>query len=244
MVNDTHSRFVTVNESLQSTIYLPSLFGLLDFLRENYGNANLCKISSKPNKDGKYIVDCNDSLTVTNRECVSLTNNYFIFGTVTGHFNCSYCKNLTSFEGAPEKVGMDFACYHCLKLTSLKGGPTEVLGDFSCCYCPGLTSLKGAPEKVGGHFFCYQCNRLKTLEGAPEKVGMNFACCHCPKLTSLEGGPIYVEGNFDCSSCPKLTSPKGAPKYVKGYFYSIDNKNISIESIKKISSVGEQIIIS
>lgn len=84
-----------------------------DFLRKNYGNFNFCKISSKPNKDGKYIVNSDYAVSVKNLDCTSLTNGYFIFGTVKGTFNCSFCKNLASLEGAPKNVGIDFYCQGC-----------------------------------------------------------------------------------------------------------------------------------
>ena len=84
-----------------------------EFLHENYGNAKLCKISSKPNKDGKYIVNSEYAVSVKNLDCTSLTNGYFIFGTVKGTFNCSFCKKLTSLEGAPKNVGIDFFCQGC-----------------------------------------------------------------------------------------------------------------------------------
>lgn len=84
-----------------------------DFLLENYGNAKLCRISSKPNKDGKYVVNSGYAVSVRNSDCTSLTNRYFIFGTVKGNFNCSYCPKLTSLEGAPKNVERDFYCHDC-----------------------------------------------------------------------------------------------------------------------------------
>ena len=84
-----------------------------DFLRKNYGNFKFCKISSKPNKDGKYIVNSEYAVSVRNPDCTSLTNMYFIFGTVKGNFICSYCPRLTSLEGAPKNVGRDFYCNDC-----------------------------------------------------------------------------------------------------------------------------------
>ena len=65
------------------------------------------------------------------------------FGSVGGNFYCS-SNQLTSLEGAPEKVDGDFSC-HSNQLTSLEGAPREVKGDFDCSYNQ-LTSLKGAPR--------------------------------------------------------------------------------------------------
>ena len=90
-----------------------------------------------------------------------------------GDFDCSH-KDLSSLEGAPEKVGEDFICSFNRKLTSLKGAPREVRGNFDCGY-NNLTSLEGAPIKVGGYFGC-QWNKLASLEGAPEEVVGDFYC--------------------------------------------------------------------
>ena len=84
------------------------------------------------------------------------------FGSVGGNF---YCHNnqLTSLEGAPEKVGGNFYC--CWnQLTSLGGAPREVGGDFDC-HNNQLTSLKGAPREVRGNFDCSE-NQLTSLERA------------------------------------------------------------------------------
>jgi len=73
------------------------------------------------------------------------------FGVVTGCFGCS-SNELTSLEGAPQKVELSFNCYNN-ELTSLKDAPQEVGGDFNCSFNK-LTSLEGAPKKVGWDFYC------------------------------------------------------------------------------------------
>ena len=164
------------------------------FIEDNYK----CKrftISNKPNKDGKFIVDGTDIL-VTNKNITSLTNNLFIWGKVTGNFHCTFCKSLTSLEGAPEKVAGSFGCNNCNSLTSLKGAPGKVGGYFSCSQCNSLKSLKGAPEEVGGDFNCSECKYLKSLEGAPKEVGGDFECGNCKSLTSLDHLPKYIHGNL------------------------------------------------
>ena len=122
------------------------------FLKENYTGVSLCKISRKPNSDGKYEVSSPKHIEVKNNNITSLTNGMFIWTTVDGHFNCSYCNSLTSLEGAPKEVVMGFYCDH-----------NEII------------SLTGSPKKVGGHFYC-NYNRLTSLEGAPKEVGGNFDC--------------------------------------------------------------------
>ena len=44
----------------------------------------------------------------------------------------SYCDNLTSLEGVPEKVGEDFSCWACHNLTSAKGLPMHIGGEIYC----------------------------------------------------------------------------------------------------------------
>lgn len=70
---------------------------------------------------------------------------------IDGDFWCQR-NNLTTLEGAPEKVGERFSCTNN-KLTSLRGVPEKVGGEFDCSYNK-LTTLKGAPKYVGGEFWC------------------------------------------------------------------------------------------
>jgi hypothetical protein len=67
------------------------------------------------------------------------------FGTVSGYFDCD-SNQLTSLDGAPERVGLSFHCYNN-QLTSLVGAPEKVDRGF---YCGGnqLTSLDGLPVEV------------------------------------------------------------------------------------------------
>jgi hypothetical protein len=146
------------------------------FLKENFKGVSSCKISRKPNSDGKYEVSSTKSIEVKNLNITSLTNEMFIWTNVDGYFVVRYCKSLKSLEGAPEKVGGDFMCSDCDALISLEGAPKEVGGEFYCVRCKSLTSLKGAPEKVGGAFNCSMCTALTSLEGAPKEVGGSFDC--------------------------------------------------------------------
>ena len=120
---------------------------------------------------------------------------------ITGNFVCSN-NQLTTLEGAPQKVGMSFYCNNN-QLTSLEGAPQEIGffttnsrgGTFNCSNNK-LTSLKGAPQKkVGGGFYCDN-NQLTSLAGAPREVGGHFECQN-NQLTSLAGAPIRVGGNFE-----------------------------------------------
>ena len=160
----------TIDESIKDQIK--------QFLNNNFKNASKCKISKKPNKDGKYEVSSNGDVEVKNQSITSLTNGLFIWVNIKGNFVCDYCDLLISLEGAPK----------------------EVSGSFSCDFCDSLISLEGAPEKVGKFFSCFHCNLLTSLEGAPKKVGMGFDCAYCKSLTSLEGAPEEVGEDFNCSA--------------------------------------------
>ena len=61
-------------------------------------------------------------------------------------------NQLTSLEGGPKGVGMDFFCY-ANQLVSLEGAPQKVGGDFYCYRNP-LVSLKVSNLQIGGYLFC------------------------------------------------------------------------------------------
>ncbi len=143
------------------------------FLKDNFKGYSSCKISRKPNKDGKYEVSSSKNIKVKNYKITSLTNGLFIWTTVDSDFNCKGCSSLTSLEGSPNRVGRDFNCSWCESLKSLEGAPKNVGGGFNCSWCRSLKSLEGAPKEVG-NFDCYRCVSLTSLEGAPEKVGGSF----------------------------------------------------------------------
>ena len=169
------------------------------FLKDNFNGASLCKISDKPNKDGKYEVSSKGDVVVVKKKSItSLTNGLFIWTTVDKDFKCAFCDLLTSLEGAPKNVGGTFNCIYCNSLTSLKGSPEKVGGKFDCNGCDSLTSLEGAPKEVGGDFNCYCCDSLTSLKGAPEKIGGDFNCGDCgSKFTQEDVKKVFnVKGNI------------------------------------------------
>ena len=118
------------------------------------------------------------------------------FGHVSGYF---YCDNnqLTSLEGAPQKVNGNFGCSSNL-LTSLKGAPQTVNGDF---WCDGnqLTSLEGVPKSVDGDFNCAD-NPVSesTLDAifALMKSGMGYQQAleeHWPEMGDEDRGLMYKQ---------------------------------------------------
>jgi hypothetical protein len=119
------------------------------------------------------------------------------FGEVKGNFSCSR-NQLTSLEGAPQKVEGYFSCQDN-QLTSLEGAPQKV-GKWFDCDNNQLTSLEGAPREVKRDFSCAN-NQLTTLEGAPREVGGIFSCSN-NGLTTLEGAPQEVKGDFICRRNP------------------------------------------
>ena len=118
------------------------------------------------------LYDCNGNVKV-GKDLVKDGRLVIGFGTVKGNFDCHLC-DLTSLEGAPQKVGGNFYCTNNNSLTSLEGAPQKVGKDFDCSLNK-LTSLEGAPQEVGGSFDC-SFNNLTTIKGAPQKVGGNFEC--------------------------------------------------------------------
>ena len=192
---------------------------IMRFLKDNFDGSSSCKISNKPNADGKYEVSSSKDITVKNEKLTSLTNGMFIWIKVGG-FYCGSCRSLTSLEGAPEKVD----------------------GIFYCGLCDSLTSLKGAPKKVGGGFYCSCCRSLTSLEGAPKEVRGDFYCNKCTSLTLLEGAPKEVRGDFDCNDCTSLTSLKGAPKYV-GRDFSCNYCCFTVDDVEEVSNVNGNIYV-
>ena len=134
------------------------------FLNNNFKNASKCKISEKPNKDGKFEVWSNGGIEVKNPQITSLTNGLFIWTNIKEYFFCIYCNLLKTLKGAPKEVGGSFMCHNCTSLTSLEGAPEKVGGDFRCSSCASLQSLEGAPKEVGRTFCCVDCGSKFTQE--------------------------------------------------------------------------------
>ena len=169
---------------------------------ENWIESN-CNIKGKLTISDDLVVNCDGDVRIKNKSIESLTNGLFRWGVINKDFICSFCNNLTSLKGAPEKVSGDFCCHSCVNLKSLEGAPKEVNGSFNCIQCVRLESLKGSPKKVVNGFYCNGCNNLTSLEGAPVRVGSSFLCDNCNNLTSLKGAPDVV-GEFVCNYCPNL----------------------------------------
>ena len=140
------------------------------FLKENYdihGNYTINKTKSR------YIVDVKGTVRVKNKDILSLTNEYFEFGSVNREFDCTYCDSLTTLECAPKEVET-FYCSFCDSLKSLEGAPKEVGNDFYCSFCKSLKSLKGAPEKIGGEFDCRNCHVRFKIEDVTRYTKMDI----------------------------------------------------------------------
>jgi hypothetical protein len=194
-------------------------------------------ISSKPNKDGKYLLTANN-VTVKDLSITSLTDGTFIWDKVYGTFCCNDCKNLKSLEGSP-KEARSFLCKKCDGLKTLEYLPKKILDAFNCSYCKNLESLKGLPKKLRTvncsgceslkslkglpdsieYLYCEECDSLKDLTGASSFVVFTFMCDDCKNLTSLKGGPLMTGSDFSCRGCKKLKSLEFAPEHVAGTFY-------------------------
>ena len=153
----------------------------------------------------------------------------------TNEFYC-FARNLTSLEGAPNKINGHFNCRNNENLTSLKGCPQEGVEGFYCNDC-NLTSLENAPNKIDGQFSCTGNKNLISLEGAPKKINGSFNCSNNKKLTSLKGCTQEGVESFYCHFC-NLTSLIGVPKKINGNFWGIGNP---IKTIKGIHQIFEYI---
>ena len=140
---------------------------ILAWIKE-YTYAHDIMFSDQLNSDGKYIIDAEN--VVFKNKISSLTNDMFVWGFISGNFDCSDTK-ISSLEGAPEEVNGDFNCSYT-QITSLKGAPKEVRGSFYCSHT-NISSLEGAPKEVRGDFDC-RYTQIISLKGAPEKIGGDF----------------------------------------------------------------------
>ena len=128
---------------------------VIDFLKQNYKFKFPHGYRNEIEKYIKFqdgIIDVLCDIEVSNKTITSLSNNLFAFNIITGNFDCRGCNNLTSLEGAPEKIDGSFGCRNCPNLKSLEGAPKEVKGDFYCDFCKKLKSLEGAPKVIKGRF--------------------------------------------------------------------------------------------
>ena len=238
-----------------------------EFMQANYRDPKY-RILKKPNKDGKFVVNCQGELRLR-IIATELTNDLFVFGKVK-NFTCFDNSNITSLKGAPEEVD-NLNCAWCYNLRSLEGCPKVInkcalFNDSSVESLEGLpkiingdlelknTKLKnliGAPEKVMGYFMLEGCMQLESLEGAPKYVGKTFDCSYCIELKSLEGGPDDTL-HYNCDCCNALTSFKGVAKTIRGSFMgdscynlaSLDMdkttiaRNFSIDWCKSLTSLN------
>ena len=74
-----------------------------------------------------FIASCDGQIDVKNKSIEHLTNGLFRWGKIGNDFNCAYCNNLISLEGAPEKVGGNFYCSYCVNLTDISRLPKKKL---------------------------------------------------------------------------------------------------------------------
>ena len=88
-------------DELDKDVHQNAKKGVMNFLIDNYKlnskhinpDAEKIKISNKPNKDGKYVVDVDGNIAINNYYIDTLTSDLFVFGKVTGMFDCDNCKS-------------------------------------------------------------------------------------------------------------------------------------------------------
>ena len=82
--------------------------------------------------NSKGEIDVGGDVNLSGRDFKELP---YKFGTVTGYFSLSSCKNLTSLKNCPNKVSRYFDADGCSQLELLEGCPMEVGGNFYCRWC-------------------------------------------------------------------------------------------------------------
>lgn len=106
-------------------------------------------IKKRPNKDGRYIVDCKADCDVSlSAWANSMTNDMFVWGKVR-NFNICDNDNIKSLKGCPEEVEY-FSIMRCKNLKSFDGIP-KVTRYFNF----GYNGIKVTKEE------------LKNISGAP-----------------------------------------------------------------------------
>lgn len=99
------------------------------FIKDNYSlryersfKTGKITVRKRPNKDGKYIVDCTSANDVSlGAYATALTNDIFVWGKVR-NFNVTNNVNITSLEGCPEEVE-NFSVMRNSNLKTLDGMP-------------------------------------------------------------------------------------------------------------------------
>lgn len=216
------------------------------FINNHYYKGNLSySILKKPNKDGKYVVNSRGKVRVL-PTATQLVNEFFIWGKVSNFkcagsqvknligaprevniLDCTYCSQLESLEGCPQKINKEANFEFCEALKTLNGMPEVVDGSVNITGCKSLIDLTGAPKQVADSFTLNNTD-VVSLKGGPKQVGKNMNCMWCNSLESLEGAPDDVY-NFNCSKCNKLKTLKGGPKKVRSSFIADDC--VSLETL-------------
>ena len=127
---------------------------------------------------------------------------------VEGDFDCSL-SGIKSLMGIRfGSVSVDFYC-HRNQLTSLEGAPEKVGGNFYCSYNQ-LTSLEGAPREVRGNFY-YGENPIsdQTIELICQKMRENPEMRYGAILASLQNRiPQEDWEKLDKSSLDKMNQSR------------------------------------
>ena len=109
-----------------------------------------------------------------------IKDNYLVWNPKTMSYDCDGDVRVSEDIVAGGKLKIKFGNvsenFYCISnnLTTLEGAPQKVGGDFNCSF-NNLATLEGAPNVVGGSFDCGG-NVLTTLDGAPQEVGKSFDC--------------------------------------------------------------------
>ena len=146
----------TGKDIAKNVLYDEACRKIEQFIKDNYSlryersfKTGKITIRKRPNKDGKYIVDCTVANDVSlGAHATAFTNDIFVWGKVR-NFNVTNNVNITSLEGCPEEVE-NFSVMRNNNLKTLDGMP-KVTRYFNF----GFNSILSSKEE------------LQKLSGAP-----------------------------------------------------------------------------
>jgi hypothetical protein len=136
----------------KNVIYDEACKAIGEFIMDNYRltydrslNDGKITIKKRPNKDGKWVVDCKTTNDVQLRPSAkTLTNDIFVWGKVRNFYICDN-DNITSLKGCPEEVE-----------------------NFSIMRVHNLKSFEGMPKVT--RYFNFGFNGIKTNEAELKKI--------------------------------------------------------------------------
>jgi hypothetical protein len=148
--------------------------------------------------------DFSIDLDMVDLEARNLLNIPLKFNRVRHFFDCSF-NYLTSLEGCPEYIGLDFKCQE-----------------------NELTSLEGLSKSIGGSIICGN-NKIWNFKGIPDSFRGGLICNGNPiwNIYKLFQSPKDIEFLNDCDALREPEKPDGKPIII------LERLNFFLETIGK-----------